>query len=192
MLISLFTRSYPIPLSPSRSPGPPTTPPTTTKKSSLGTLRSKAAHQDYITIASLKKGGLLSYSPASHRSTIGASGLNFSVRNGKRWNPAAITTLIFGFDGLGTNYAKQETHPQKFNTGKDFGQLVALGFDVTVFTPAPYQRPRLGRPSLSSHLAEGFALRCFQRLSTPDTGTLRCAWRHNRFAGGPSATVLSY
>ena len=165
-------------------PGPPTTTPPPTKKSSLGTLRSKAAHQDYITIAS--------YSPASHRSTIGASGLNFSVRNGKRWNPAAITTLIFGFDGLGTNYAKQETHPQKFNTGKDFGQLVALGFDVTVFTPAPYQRPRLGRPSLSSHLAEGFALRCFQRLSTPDTGTLRCAWRHNRFAGGPSATVLSY
>ena len=29
---------------------------------------------------------------------------------------------------------------------ESFGQLVALGFDVTVFTPAPYQRPRLGRP----------------------------------------------
>ena len=27
-----------------------------------------------------------------HCSTIGASGLNFSVRNGKRWNPTAITT----------------------------------------------------------------------------------------------------
>ena len=34
------------------------------------------------------------YSPAFHRSTIGASGLNFSVRNGKRWNPAAMTTLF--------------------------------------------------------------------------------------------------
>ena len=32
------------------------------------------------------------YSPALHCSTIGASGLNFSVRNGKRWNPTAITT----------------------------------------------------------------------------------------------------
>ena len=32
------------------------------------------------------------YSPALHCSTIGASRLNFSVRNGKRWNPAAITT----------------------------------------------------------------------------------------------------
>ena len=33
-----------------------------------------------------------SYSPALHCSTIGAGGLNFSVRNGKRWDPAAITT----------------------------------------------------------------------------------------------------
>ena len=27
------------------------------------------------------------------------------------------------------------------------GQLVALGCDVTAYTPAPYRRPRLGRPS---------------------------------------------
>ena len=27
-------------------------------------------------------------------STIGAGGLNFSVRDGKRWNPATVTTLI--------------------------------------------------------------------------------------------------
>ena len=32
------------------------------------------------------------YSPALHCSTIGASGLNFSVQNGKRWDPTAITT----------------------------------------------------------------------------------------------------
>ena len=31
---------------------------------------------------------------------------------------------------------------------KAFGQLVVLGFDVAVFTPAPYQRPRLERPSM--------------------------------------------
>ena len=30
---------------------------------------------------------------------------------------------------------------------ESFGQLVGLGFDVTAFTPAPYLRPRLGRPS---------------------------------------------
>ena len=32
------------------------------------------------------------YSPALHCSTIGASGLNFSVRNGKRWDTTAIAT----------------------------------------------------------------------------------------------------
>ena len=31
---------------------------------------------------------------------------------------------------------------------ESIGQLVALGFDVTVFTPAPYQRRRLQRPSM--------------------------------------------
>ena len=29
---------------------------------------------------------------------------------------------------------------------KDFGQLVQLGFDVAVFTPAAYQRRGLRRP----------------------------------------------
>ena len=33
------------------------------------------------------------YSPALHCSTIGASGLNCSVRNGKRWDTAAITAI---------------------------------------------------------------------------------------------------
>ena len=32
------------------------------------------------------------YSPTCYCSTIGVNGLNFSVRNGKRWNPIAITT----------------------------------------------------------------------------------------------------
>ena len=42
--------------------------------------------------ALMKKKKAATYSPALHCSTIGASGLNFSVRNGKRWNPTAITT----------------------------------------------------------------------------------------------------
>ena len=32
------------------------------------------------------------YSPTLRCSTIGAPGLNFSVRDGKRWNPRAIAT----------------------------------------------------------------------------------------------------
>ena len=43
-------------------------------------------------IEALDKKEAATYSPALHCSTIGASGLNFSVRNGKRWDPAAITT----------------------------------------------------------------------------------------------------
>jgi hypothetical protein len=46
----------------------------------------------FLCTALIKKGGdLLSH----FRSTIGAEGLNFSVRNGKRWNTLAITTYIF-------------------------------------------------------------------------------------------------
>ena len=147
------------------------------------------------------------YSPALHCSTIGASGLNFSVRNGKRWSPTAITTVIvsscvpFPYYRTGritdiTEEARPYTQLKARNITihqKAFGQLVQLGFDVAVFTPAPYRRPRLGRPSKrSSHLAAGFALRCVQRLSVPDSDTRRCTWRHNRQTGGLSVTVLSY
>ena len=50
-------------------------------------------------------------------------------------------------------------------TEEDVGLLVPLGFDITAFTPAAYQRGSLPRPSKMSHLEDGFALRCFQRLS---------------------------
>gem|GEM_PF-3038054 len=55
--------------------------------------------------------------------------------------------------------------PGKVSPVETFGQLVALGFGVAAFTPAPYQRRSLRRPSRSPNLADGFALRCFQRLS---------------------------
>ena len=46
------------------------------------------------------------YSPTWFSSTIGANGLNFSVRNGKRWSPVAITTLILF--ACGVLYVKRE------------------------------------------------------------------------------------
>ena len=64
---------------------------------------------------------------------------------------------------------------------ESLGQLVALGFDVTVFTPAPYQRPRLGRPYkgvLISRMAS--RLDAFSAYPKPDSDTRRCTWRHNR------------
>src|SRR5437868_8387445 len=45
-----------------------------------------------------------------------------------------------------------------------------------------------GRPVLEVR----FPLRCFQRLSDPDTATQRCHWRDNWYTGGPSNPVLSY
>ena len=144
------------------------------------------------------------YSPTLHRSTIGVSELNFSVRNGKRWNLTAKSTWI-RLDISKTSNTKpynsyiiqnmHYVHSQKHRPcgSESFGQLVRLGFDVAVFTPASYQRHRLWRPyKRRSNLVAGFALRCFQRLSDPDLDTRRCTWRHNRLTRGRSDTVLSY
>ena len=122
-----------------------------------------------------KSGGYL----LSHQngSTIGADGLNFSVRNGKRWNTVTITTIMTEHDctvnythvfynlqllsssastewrtSLPTEiqYTKGHQcgkrpfhHNNCYYDTKSFGLLVVLGFDVAVFTPAPYLRHRL-------------------------------------------------
>ena len=54
-------------------------------------------------LGSLLGGGdLLSH----FRSTIGAVRFNFSVRNGKRWSPHAITTLVLSVLSLFTGYRR--------------------------------------------------------------------------------------
>ena len=57
------------------------------KKRSVRPRRKSTAGTD----ASGKKGG---YLLSRDSSTIGADGLNFSVRNGKRWNPGTIATKV--------------------------------------------------------------------------------------------------
>ena len=52
-----------------------------------------AAAETFSKAALALKRAAATYSPAI-RSTIGADGLNFSVRNGKRWNPDTITTIM--------------------------------------------------------------------------------------------------
>ena len=77
---------------------PPLSPPTFLDKPSGiaergGEIReNEKAPGKLILEAFLLKKTAASYSPALHCSTIGAGGLNFSVRNGKRWDPTAITT----------------------------------------------------------------------------------------------------
>ena len=58
--------------------------------------------------------------------------------------------------------------------------------DVVVFHGPSYLT--VGR----SHLEEGFALICFQRLSRPDFATQLCHWRDNWITRGLFIPVLSY
>ena len=84
------------------------------------------------------------YSPAG-RSTIGADGLNFSVRDGKRWDPVALATwkglTCGGSEGAGKKggEGRQKGKPR----AERLGPLVGLGCGVAAYTPAPYQRHRL-------------------------------------------------
>ena len=102
-------------------------------------------------------------------STIGVTKLNFSVRNGKRWNLRAIATWIsfslsvslFRFSRMNHKLKTQSvqnsfssfSERKVYNilkchvTMKVYGQLVMLGFAVSSFTPASYQRRSLRRPS---------------------------------------------
>ena len=60
---------------------------------SMGIYTKKREATSLLTLPLLGGGYLLSH----FRSTIGVVRLNFSVRNGKRWDPHAITTLSLPF-----------------------------------------------------------------------------------------------
>ena len=71
------------------------------------------------------------YSPTWWGSTIGDGGLNFSVRNGKRWYPAAIATAIYYLREINTKPFRLRSilqfHPGLFFLlRKDFGLLVQV------------------------------------------------------------------
>ena len=141
------------------------------------------------------------YSPALRGSTIGACGLNFSVRDGKRWGPAAMAAL------MGDTLHTQAANSFSFYTGMGNTRLAGSGktsphplrggapaapaAEFRAISSARLWRRRLYTCALStsssrtalmrkSNLGAGFALRCFQRLSTPGADTRRCGWRHNR------------
>ena len=90
------------------------------------------------------------------------------IRNLFRAYPLSLVLVSWLVSSYPTSSASVLTHwnasiePQ---TEEDVGLLVQLGFDITAFTPAAYQRGSLPRPSQMTHLEDGFALRCFQRLS---------------------------
>ena len=151
------------------------------------------------------------YSPTRKPcSTIGSGGLNCRVRDGNGWNPSDKATgkrnlCICASDvssrrhcaaldpGLIDSVKQLEEKNDQAARAISIGQLNALPrlhlrpIDVVVYDgPSGGLRP--GRPRLEVR----FPLRCFQRLSSPDTATQRCHWRDNWYTGGPSNPVLSY
>ena len=95
------------------------------------------------------------YSPGCDPSTIGAAGLNFSGREGKRWGPCAGPPNVFAIGKLSRYlYLMSVELSRKDRNGtllfQVFGQLVPLGCAVAGFTPAAYQRCRLQRPLCGS------------------------------------------
>ena len=106
------------------------------------------------------KSGIDLLSHPQKGSTIGANGLNFSVRNGKRWSPVAIATLIRLRSPAYIILREIKKSSRDFchmhkpipeslhaHNMKPIGLLVLLGFDITAFTPTAYRRGSLPRPS---------------------------------------------
>ena len=114
------------------------------------------------------------YSPNWWVSTIGAGELNFSVRNGKRWILTAITTAVY--------YLREKFSEGMFPSGitvRPFrlflGYLSLRKVYRAISTGQLRTSPHLHflpidvvvshDPQGKIHLEDGFALRCFQRLS---------------------------
>ena len=89
----------------------------------------------------------VTYSPTLPGSTIGAGGLNGSVRYGKRWIPAAIATGLYpaGRPCPAMPLGKIQAKPITLSEG--LGLLVQVGFAIAGFTPPAYLRGGLPRPS---------------------------------------------
>ena len=137
------------------------------------------------------------------RSTIGAGGLNFSVRNGKRCIPAAIVTLskkrqVFGckaraerlaFENRIARNVKKPSSPRLISTTR---LNTSLHLHLWPINLVVYQESYSLNGDGRSYLEASFPLRCFQRLSLPNIATRRCPWQDNRYTRGSSTPVLSY
>ena len=104
-----------------------------------GDIKRRSPPQTVVWTDSLRTAA--TYSPNWWVSTIGADELNFSVRDGKRWDLIALTTAICYL----RDYNTQSTFPIHCFR-KDFGLLVRVGFGIAAFTPPAYLRRSLQRP----------------------------------------------
>ena len=109
------------------------------------------------------------YSPTWWGSTIGDGELNFSVRNGKRWFLTAITAAV--------SYLREQTSRFRYSIDPRFIwrilliEKVARAISTGLLSPSPNLHILpinvvvSHDPQGKIHLEDGFALRCFQRLS---------------------------
>ncbi len=120
------------------------------------------------------------YSPNWWVSTIGAGELNCSVRNGKRWNLTAITTAFILLERKYHFGSPPGDFSQTVRVSLVASQLLGLYFLLRkVFRAISTGQLRTSPPlhflpinvvvshdpQGKIHLEDGFALRCFQRLS---------------------------
>ena len=103
------------------------------------------------------------YSPTWWGSTIGAGAFNFSVRDGKRWFHTAITAAVYYLREINTTLGRSRQSVwllkrfRAISTGRLNTLLCLHLLPINVVVSHD--------PIRKSHLEDGFALRCFQRLS---------------------------
>ena len=70
------------------------------------------------------------------------------ILKAKTGNPLSMTLHSPSYGRVySSRRAYKDNTAENMTRAKALGQLVVLGWDVAACTPAPYQRPRLGRPS---------------------------------------------
>ncbi len=113
---------------------------------SMSTHKNKTSPRGSI----LPGGGLYrkaaTYSPALRCSTIGVPGLNFSVRDGKRWDPGAKATKVFlcvmtGKKKDGESQATRQVHAPRHSLQRS---ATSSGMDKN------FPKPRYRRAGLQS------------------------------------------
>ena len=138
------------------------------------------------------------------RSTIGAEGLNFRVRDGTGCFPLAMAAATLWncqpgsrpYSGnrivdakLAWSDCKCVSSPRPVSTG----QLSASRrLHFRPINPVVWLGTLPTRGGGRPYLEAGFPLRCFQRLSLPDVANQPCSWRNNWHTRGQSVPVLSY
>ena len=151
-----------------------------------------------------RPGGVLLFH-ALRRSTIGAEGFHFRVRDGVGWFPLAMATRPAKPGNPGTG----DRCPR--DTGSDWSPRMTdsnaagaarIQADRAISTGKLHALPHFHTRPIDvvvSHGSQGrtrfkagFPLRCFQRLSLPYLATRLCRWRDNRSTRGTSTPVLSY